>query len=149
MRLPALSSVLVLLMAGLAACGGGEEAQPLPEGGEGATTTATQTQATTTTTEEPAAGDAAAGKTVFADQGCGACHTYGPAGSGGQIGPDLDGLAEDAQAAGRGSVEEYTIESIKDPDAYVVEGFNEGIMQPYDLPEKQLADLVAFLTQGG
>ncbi len=138
---------LALLALGLAGCGGEEDARPLPEGVEGTSSAQTQTGATTTTAE-PAAGDPAAGKAVFNEQGCGSCHAYGPAGSGGQVGPNLDNLEQDAEEAGRGSLEEYTKESITDPDAYVVSGFNEGIMPPYDLPEKQLNDLVAFLTQG-
>jgi cytochrome c6 len=35
-------------------------------------------------------GDAAAGSTIYASQGCGACHTLADAGSTGAIGPNLD-----------------------------------------------------------
>jgi cytochrome c6 len=42
-----------------------------------------------TTTEAPA-GDAAAGKEVFASAGCVACHTLADAGSTGTVGPNLD-----------------------------------------------------------
>ena len=42
-----------------------------------------------TTTEAPA-GDAAAGKQVFASAGCVACHTLADAGSTGTVGPNLD-----------------------------------------------------------
>jgi mono/diheme cytochrome c family protein len=37
--------------------------------------------------------NAAAGKKVFTDAGCGGCHTLADAGSSGQVGPDLDQLA--------------------------------------------------------
>ena len=50
---------------------------------------------------------AAPGKAIFIAQGCGACHTFTPAGpdANGQIGPDLDKLAavcEGREAAARG-----------------------------------------------
>jgi cytochrome c2 len=100
----------------------------------------------------PAAqGDAAAGKAVFAANGCASCHTFKPAGASGTVGPDLDDIAANAQKADRGSLDQYTHESIVDPNAYVVPGYSAGIM-PQDfgqkLSEKQVADLVAFLTQG-
>src|SRR3954454_16469819 len=39
-----------------------------------------------------AAGDPAAGKTVFAKSGCAACHEFKPAASNGKVGPSLDDL---------------------------------------------------------
>jgi mono/diheme cytochrome c family protein len=114
-----------------------------------ATTTAT-TGAATTTTAAPAApqGDAAAGKQLFAANGCAACHTYKPAGATGKVGPDLDNLAADAQKANQGSLAAYTAESIKNPGAYVVPGFPNGVMPPFaSLGDKKIADLVAFVTQ--
>jgi mono/diheme cytochrome c family protein len=99
----------------------------------------------------PAAqGNPAAGKAVFLSSGCPACHTFTPAGSTGKVGPNLDDLAANAQKANRGSLEQYTHESIVDPNAYIVPGYPSGVMtQTYGqtLNEKQLADLVAFLTQ--
>lgn len=95
-------------------------------------------------------GNAAAGKKLFAANGCGACHTYAAAGSSAEVGPSLDSLAADAKKANRGPVEEYTAESIEDPNAYVVPGFAAGVM-PSDfgqtLSKSEIADLVAFLTQ--
>jgi cytochrome c553 len=40
----------------------------------------------------PADADASAGASIFADNGCGDCHTLGAAGASGQIGPDLDSV---------------------------------------------------------
>jgi mono/diheme cytochrome c family protein len=115
-------------------------------GAEGATTEATTTQVA----PAPAApkGDAAAGKSLFEAQGCSSCHTFKPAGASGKVGPDLDNLAADAQKANRGSVEQYATETIKDPGAYVVSGYPNGVMPPFGdtLSDKQVADLVAFLT---
>ena len=95
-------------------------------------------------------GNPTAGKAVFDSAGCGACHTFAAAGSKGTIGPDLDKLQESATTANRGSLEEFTHESIVDPNAYVAPGFAKGIMPPSfgtTLKPQQIADLVAFLTQ--
>jgi len=99
----------------------------------------------------PPAGNAAAGKAVFTSAGCAACHTFKPAGSSGTTGPDLDKLPSDAQKANRGPLAQYVHESIVDPNAYVVPGFPAGVMPQnfgQSLKPQQLADLIAFLTQG-
>src|SRR5436309_14458439 len=50
----------------------------------------------------PAAkGDPAKGKALFDQNGWGSCHTYGPAGPSGKVGPDPDKVASDAQKAGQ------------------------------------------------
>jgi mono/diheme cytochrome c family protein len=107
---------------------------------------------TKTTPSPPATtGDATAGKAVFASSGCGACHTFTPAGSKGTVGPDLDKLPESATTANRGSLADFTRESIVDPGAYVAPGYANGIMPTNfgtSLTKKQIDDLVAFLTQG-
>jgi len=117
---------------------------------EGPTTPSTQ-PATPPGPPPPVTGDATAGKAVFAANGCAACHTFKPAGASGKVGPDLGHLAADAQKANRGSLVQYTTESIVSPGAYVVPGFLAGTM-PGDfgkkLSKKQLQDLVAFLLKG-
>ena len=138
MRRLALFLVVVALLAG---CGGSESTAPTAETVEG-TQTETETQ-----TEPAAEGDAAAGKQVYAQNGCGSCHVFAPAGSSGTTGPSLDELPDLAEKAGK-DLEEFTRESIEDPNAYVEEGFPEGVMPESDqLEDKQVADLVAFLTQ--
>jgi cytochrome c len=98
------------------------------------------------------AGMGAAGKAVFlapASQ-CAGCHTFKAAGTTAKIGPDLDNLASDAQKANRGPLAQYIHESIVDPNAYVVPGFQGGLMpQNFKqlLKPQQIADLVAFLSQ--
>jgi cytochrome c oxidase subunit 2 len=93
-------------------------------------------------------GDPAAGKQLYESNGCGGCHRFAAAGSAGLVGPDLDKLAADATKANQGSLEQYTAESIKNPSAYVVPGFPDGVMPSFSsLSDKQVADLVAFLTQ--
>src|SRR5919201_530450 len=95
-----------------------------------------------------AKGDPAAGKKLYASNGCAGCHTFKPAGSTGKVGPDLDNLAADAKKANQGALDQYTAESIKNPGAYVVPGFPNGVMPTFSqLSDQQIADLVAFLTQ--
>jgi cytochrome c oxidase subunit 2 len=123
-----------LLAFALAGCGKAEVVQPVPE--------------TVVGTVAQAPSGAAAGKALFASNGCGGCHTYKPAGSGGKVGPDLDNLEADAKKANKGPVPVYTKQSIEDPGAYVVPGFANGVMPPYKgkLTDEQIADLVKFLT---
>jgi mono/diheme cytochrome c family protein len=131
----------------LVGCGGGKEQTATAESVD---TTATQTDTGETGTggeNEAIEGDVAAGKQVFASNGCGSCHTFEPAGSSGTTGPDLDELPDLAENANQ-PVANFTRTAITDPTAYVEEGFPEGVMPAYDkLSEEQLNNLVAFLTQ--
>ena len=90
---------------------------------------------------------ATTGEQIFTAAGCGACHTFGKAGTNANIGPNLDELA--AQAGNRTDLpaEEYTSESILDPDAFTVDGFQAGVMPAYEgrLSEKQMQALVEYL----
>jgi len=128
-----------LLAFALAGCGtngprNAEVVQPVPQ--------------TVVGTVAQAPSGAAAGKALFASNGCGGCHTYKPAGSGGKVGPDLDNVEADAKKANKGPVPVYVKQSIEDPSAYVVPGFPNGVMPPYKgkLTDAQIADLVEFLT---
>lgn len=125
-RRAALIAVLTVLVAG---CGGGEETAPTAETVD---TTATQTEtgetetAETETTETETGGtvegDPEAGEQVYAANGCGSCHEFGPAGSSGTTGPNLDELPDLAEKANQ-PLAEFTRESIVNPNAYVEEGF--------------------------
>lgn len=89
-------------------------------------------------------GDPAAGKKVFADTGCGGCHTFKAAGTNATVGPNLDDALKGKDAA-------FIEESITDPNAEVASGFAPNIMpQDYasQLSSQELADLVAFLQSG-
>ena len=75
--------------------------------------------------------EAVAGRKLFTDTGCNACHTLADAGSTATVGPELDDLA--AQAARYGKREgqsptEYAKAAIEDPSAFVVPGFQDGLM---------------------
>lgn len=147
-----LIALFALLLVG---CGGGKETTATAESVD---TTATQTETGETETgetetggggdNETVEGDAAAGKQVFASNGCGSCHTFEPAGSSGTTGPDLDELPDFAENANQ-PLADFTRTSITSPNEYVEEGFPEGIMPAYDqLSDDDLNNLVAFLTQG-
>jgi mono/diheme cytochrome c family protein len=90
---------------------------------------------------------ASVGRAVFLTAGCTACHTVSGL-STGNLGPVLDGLASRADDRVPGlSAEEYIRQSLLEPDAYLVEGF-ENIMPAdiaADLSEEDLDSLVAFL----
>ena len=103
--------------------------------------TETTPPATTAPEEEAPAGDPAAGKALFASNGCAGCHTFEAAGSTGAVGPNLDESLEGKDAA-------YVQQSIVEPNAEVAEGYNAGVMPSFQqLSEDQVNDLVAFLTQ--
>jgi mono/diheme cytochrome c family protein len=122
----------------------------------GSTPTSTSTPATTTsgatTTTSSSGGSVAAGKVVFASSGCASCHTFAPANSSGQIGPNLDTApTTDAKADGNMAVADFIKESITDPSAYIAKGYNDGIMPKTfktSLTRTQLNNLVAFIVSG-
>jgi mono/diheme cytochrome c family protein len=129
------AAVLILFVLFASSCGGGEEGAPLPETVVG-------------TVEQPSAtGDPNAGKQVYAASGCGSCHTFGPAGSTGKVGPNLNELPQLAERANEGTLEEFVRTSVTNPDAYVERGFQPGVMPSFNGSEQELANLVAFLTQ--
>jgi len=111
--------LVLLLVLGLTACGGGDSA-PASSAGEAA-----------------GAGDAA-GAT---------CHSLEPGVT--MVGPSLAGIGSAAGSRVSGvSAEDYLLKSIMDPNADIAEGFAAGIMPAAlagKLTEQQTNDLVAFL----
>jgi mono/diheme cytochrome c family protein len=82
------------------------------------------------------------GGQVFASNGCGNCHALAAAGSTGQVGPNLD---EDLPGQDPAAIEQ----SIVDPNADIVQGFQPGIMpENYgaDITPEDLKLLVDFLA---
>jgi mono/diheme cytochrome c family protein len=127
MRRAAVLLALVAFSAGLAGCGGGEEASPTPE-------TIVGTLPEATTSEEPAStveGDASNGAKIFASAGCGGCHTLQAAGSSGSVGPNLDdakpdfALVVDRVTNGQGAMPSFSDslseQEIADVAQYVVD----------------------------
>lgn len=124
-----------------------------PATGPGKTNPGTTTSSqTTSTTSSTGGGNAAAGKAVFAANGCGSCHTFKPASATGAVGPDLDSApASDAKADNNMNLAAFIHESIVNPDAYIAKGYNKGIMPSTfgsSLSKTQLNDLVAFILSG-
>ena len=88
------------------------------------------------------------GKLIFMSHGCAACHTIAGI-SNATSGPDLTNIA--TIAATRKpylAAEDYIIESIQDPEAFVVAGFKPLMPALADgTTEKELEDLVDFLLK--
>jgi mono/diheme cytochrome c family protein len=88
------------------------------------------------------------GAQVFADNGCGGCHTLAAAKSGGVTGPDLDEVLPGQDAA-------MVEESVVDPNKAIVKGYPPNVMPDnfgQTLSAKEVEDLVEYLlesTSGG
>ena len=83
------------------------------------------------------------GAQVFANNGCGTCHTLAAASSGGVTGPDLDEVLPGQTAA-------MIHKSIVDPNSVLAKGYPANVMPgTYEttLSPKELEDLVAFLVK--
>jgi mono/diheme cytochrome c family protein len=94
---------------------------------------------------------AKSGEQIFTAAGCAGCHTFGPAGSTGNIGPALDDLASAAGDREPGtSAEDYIRESLTQPDAFLAEGFGNA-MPSYEgrLTDEQIQAVVDYLLQTG
>jgi len=140
--LAAVTAAAVLAGGVAAGCGSQGTAAPTAQ-----TVVGTLPQSTTPTT---AKGNPANGKAVFATNGCASCHTYGPAGANGKVGPDLDHLADYAKKANQPLAAFVSGAITSPPPAYVPPGFPTNVMPTsfgQTLKPQQLADLVAFLTQ--
>jgi cytochrome c oxidase subunit 2 len=114
------------------------------------TTTSATTGQTTTTGPKPSPGDAAKGKALFTSLGCASCHSID--GSPG-TGPTLKGLFGSQVKLTNGKTvtadDAYLLESIEDPDAEIVEGFQPGIMssviKPHQVAQQDAQDLIAYI----
>ncbi len=132
----ALSVVLFVAVIAAVVFFAAEEEEEGAAGGE-ATSTQVETDPTVgttgTTTEAPSEGegDPEAGERVFADGGCGGCHTLEAAGASGNIGPSLDEAEPDTELVvervtnGMGTMPsfsgQFSEQEIQDVAAYVVQ----------------------------
>ena len=81
------------------------------------------------------------GAQVFANNGCGGCHTLAAANAGGTVGPDLDKVLPGQSAA-------MITMSIIDPNAKITPGYPQSVMPQnfkQAIPADQLKQLVQFL----
>jgi ferredoxin/cytochrome c551/c552 len=97
---------------------------------------------------DPAAGERLFnGATMGASAGCQICHSLEPGVQ--LVGPSLAGVATRAETRVPGlPAQDYLMQSLVNPDAHVVEGFQPGQMRPdlaKTLTQQELDDLVAFL----
>jgi mono/diheme cytochrome c family protein len=83
------------------------------------------------------------GAQVYANNGCGNCHTFAAAESGGVTGPNLDQVLP-------GQTDAMVEESIVEPNAQIVKGYPPNVM-PQNFGEmlspKELEDLVQYLIE--
>jgi cytochrome c oxidase subunit II len=87
------------------------------------------------------------GETVFTTAGCGACHTFTPAGTDAKVGPSLDAI----KPTGGKSLEQFIRQSIIDPNAVITDGYQPDVMPgTFDktLSDEQLDALVQYLVDG-
>jgi len=91
------------------------------------------------------------GTQIFTAAGCAGCHTFSPAKSSGNIGPNLDQLKTQAANMEKGkSAEQYVRESIEDPSAFIVKGFPNAMPSfKGRLSESQIKALIDFVLQKG
>jgi len=98
------------------------------------------------------------GASVYQAKGCIGCHQLDAVGAVGAVGPTHNGMGATAEAriaapdytGTATTAEEYIIESIRNPGAYIVPNYPAGVMQPY--PPEQINDaeldaLVQFLLE--
>jgi len=112
----------------LAACGGSEETTPTAETVIG--TVPTEQEGGNAGGDGEVEGDPAAGKEIYAANGCGSCHMLADAGSTGTVGPSLD----DSTIDFAGAVEQITNGG--------------GGMQAYSgvLSEEEIANVAAYVV---
>jgi mono/diheme cytochrome c family protein len=83
------------------------------------------------------------GAQVFANNGCGGCHTFAAAESGGVTGPNLDEVLP-------GDTQAHVEEMVKDPNAEIAKGYPPNVMpQNYEqiLSSQEIKDLVKYLLE--
>ena len=87
-----------------------------------------------------------AGALLFQAKGCTGCHTIVGVAEFASIGPDLTQLPEVASQRIAGmNARAYVTQSIRDPQAFTVQGFPAGVMPNFELSDAEVESLVAFL----
>lgn len=132
--LPVIAAAITMLAV---ACGGGDSDDPTATSRPAATAT---TAPATATTPAGLTGDAANGEVLFTSETCSACHSTG---DNPIVGPGLKGVGARAAALGGDA---YLTESITNPSAVIVDGFNPVMSDFSHLDDQTVADLVAYLN---
>ena len=86
------------------------------------------------------------GALLFQAKGCGGCHTVAGVAELASIGPELTHLGESAgeRVAGM-SAKAYVTQSIREPQAFTVQGFAADLMPTFELSDAEVESLAAFL----
>ncbi|MDX1378531.1 MAG: cytochrome c oxidase subunit II [Anaerolineales bacterium] len=87
------------------------------------------------------------GEAIVAANGCAACHSID--GTASNLGPTWLGLAGSEVTLADGSTviadDEFLAESIRDPQATIVAGFENQLMPAFGFTDEQIADIVAYI----
>jgi cytochrome c2 len=93
--------------------------------------------------------EASPGRLLFVGTGCGGCHRIGDNDPAIEIGPSLVDIAERAGDRVPGlSAAEYVTQSIREPQAFTVTGYEVDVMPTFALSENEVAALVDYLLAG-
>ncbi len=152
----AASLVALLIWAALPATSMETEAPGVPAGDDPAVVQGDTVTGSCNTTPDDAL--VTAGLAVYREQYCGICHVLDTASSAGAFGPTHNGMCtiaaqriRDSSFTGSSSrVEDYILESIVDPLAYIVPGYERSRFQMpayTNLSEEELNALVILLMQ--
>jgi cytochrome c oxidase subunit 2 len=91
----------------------------------------------------------AAGRQLFTQNGCNACHVLADAGAAGQVGPALDDMGSRAGQIVTGqSAEDYVLAAIVKPNDHLAEGYPANVMPPTygtTIPQADLDALAKYL----
>ncbi|MBT3942632.1 MAG: c-type cytochrome [Chloroflexi bacterium] len=92
----------------------------------------------------PHVADASNGEKLFKNESCSACHSTGTRRV---TGPGLAGIAQLAATRDAAlTADEYLEQAIRDPGAYVLDGFGNLMPNTYSrLPQDDVDDLIAYL----
>ena len=94
------------------------------------------------TVEDETSGDPAAGQALFNSNGCSGCHSTGDDKI---VGPGLAGVYERAGSRTSLDADAYIEQSVRSPQAFVVDGFP-GVMPSFDsFSDGDMQNLIAFM----
>ena len=135
---------MVLAVAALAGCGGGGNGGG-GNGGGGSGSSSSPKKSTSS-----GGASASQGQALFASKGCKGCHSISGASG---VGPALNGVAGSTVKLDNGQTttanDTYLMQSIEDPDAKTVKGFQKGVMssaiKPGSVSTPDAKALVAYI----
>lgn len=98
--------------------------------------------------EQTTSAASVSGALLFQAKGCSGCHTIAGVAEFASIGPNLTQLGDVAGDRVRGmSGTAYVTQSIRQPQAFTVDGFGVGVMPTFELSDAEVEALVGFLLR--